>query len=124
VVEGQRLTQAASDLFLGWVRANGPDGAVRDFYVRQLWDGKMSIDIDSLDEAGLSEYVRACGGALALAHARTGDRVAIAEYLGKNDSFDRAIAEFSLRYAKQNRKDYDAFMAEIDAGNIEATPGI
>ncbi|MBN8868123.1 MAG: DUF2252 domain-containing protein [Solirubrobacterales bacterium] len=124
VVEGQRLTQAASDLFLGWVRAEGPDGIVRDFYVRQLWDGKMSIDIDALDENGLTEYIRACGGALALAHARTGDRVAIADYLGKNDSFDRAIAEFSLRYAKQNKEDFDSFKAEIDAGRIEATPGI
>lgn len=124
VVEGQRLTQAASDLFLGWVRAEGPDGVTRDFYVRQLWDGKLSVDIDSLDENGLIEYVRACGGALALAHARTGDRVAIAEYLGKNDSFDQAIVEFSLRYSKQNKDDYRAFMAEIDAGRIEATPGI
>jgi uncharacterized protein (DUF2252 family) len=124
VVEGQRLTQAASDLFLGWVRAKGPDGAVRDFYVRQLWDGKLSIDIASLDERSLSEYSRACGGALALAHARTGDRVAIAEYLGKNDSFDQAVAEFSIRYAKQNEKDFEAFTAEIEAGRIEATPGI
>lgn len=124
VVEGQRLTQAASDQFLGWVRAKGPDGNIRDYYVRQLWDGKLSIDIDSLDERGLTAYVRACGGALALAHARTGDRVAIAEYLGKNDSFDRAIAEFSLRYEKQNRKDFEAFIAEIESGRIEATPGI
>lgn len=124
VVEGQRLIQAASDLFLGWVRAKGPDGKTRDFYVRQLWDGKLSIDIDSLDETGLNEFVRACGGALALAHARTGDRVAIAEYLGKNDSFDQAITEFSVRYAKQNKADFDAFTAEIDAGRIEATPGI
>lgn len=124
VVEGQRLTQAASDLFLGWVRAQGPDGEVRDFYVRQLWDGKLSVDIDSLDERGLTEYVRACAGALALAHARTGDRVAIAEYLGKNDSFDQAIAEFSLRYAKQNKQDFEAFTAEIEAGRIDATPGI
>jgi len=124
VVEGQRLIQAASDLFLGWVRAQGPDGQVRDFYVRQLWDGKLSIDIDSLDEIGLTQYVRACGGALALAHARTGDRVGIAEYLGKNDSFDQAIAEFSLRYAKQNKEDFKAFTAEIEAGKIEATTGI
>lgn len=124
VVEGQRLTQAASDLFLGWVRAKGPDGTIRDFYVRQLWDGKMSMDIDSLSEAGLTEYVRACGGALALAHARTGDRVAIAEYLGKNDVFDQAIAEFGVRYAKQNQSDFDEFTAEIEAGRIEATPGI
>lgn len=124
VVEGQRLTQAASDQFLGWMRAQGPDGKVRDFYVRQLWDGKLSIDIDSLDEAGLTEYVRACGGALALAHARTGDRVAIAEYLGKNDSFDQAIAEFSLRYEKQNKADFEAFTTEIEDGRIEAMPGI
>ena len=124
VVEGQRLTQAASDLFLGWVRAKGPDGTVRDFYVRQLWDGKLSVDIDSLSESGLGEYVRACAGVLALAHARTGDRVAIAEYLGKGDKFDRAIAEFSLRYEKQNREDFEAFTAEIEAGRIEATPDI
>lgn len=124
VVEGQRLTQAASDQFLGWVRAHGPDGENRDYYVRQLWDGKLSIDIASLDERGLTAYVRACGGVLALAHARTGDRVAIAEYLGKNDRFDRAIGEFSLRYAKQNRKDFQEFTAAIEAGLIEATPGI
>ena len=124
VVEGQRLTQAASDLFLGWVRAHGPDGKERDFYVRQLWDGKLSVDIDSLAERGLTEFVRLCGGALALAHARTGDRVAISQYLGKKDTFDQAIAEFSLRYAKQNQADFDAFTAEIKAGNIEATPGI
>lgn len=124
VVEGQRLTQAASDLFLGWVRAKAPDGPIRDFYVRQLWDGKLSFDIDSMDQSGLTDYVKACGGALALAHARTGDRVAIAEYLGKNDSFDQAIAEFSLRYAKQNREDFDAFTAEIEAGRIDTITGI
>jgi hypothetical protein len=124
VVEGQRLTQAASDLFLGWIRAKAPDGVTRDFYVRQLWDGKMSIDIDSLGETGLTEFVRVCAGALALAHARTGDRVAISQYLGKKDTFDRAIAEFSIRYAKQNQEDFDAFTAEIEAGKIEATPGI
>ena len=124
VVEGQRLTQAASDLFLGWIRAKGPDGTERDFYLRQLWDGKMSIDIGSLDETGLTEYVRACGGTLALAHARTGDRVGIADYLGRRDKFDQAIAEFSLRYARQNNEDFKAFTAEIEAGRIEATPGI
>ncbi len=124
VVEGQRLTQAASDLFLGWVRAKAPDGATRDFYVRQLWDGKMSIDIDSLDEPGLTGFLRICAGALALAHARTGDRVAISQYLGKKDTFDQAIGEFSMRYAKQNQEDFDAFTAEIEAGRIEATPGI
>lgn len=124
VVEGQRLIQAASDLFLGWVRAEAPDGVTRDFYVRQLWDGKMSIDIDSLDETGLTEFVKLCAGALALAHARTGDRVAISQYLGKKNTFDQAIAEFSLRYAKQNQEDFDAFTAEIKAGRIEATPGI
>jgi len=124
VVEGQRLTQAASDLFLGWIRAKGPDGNERDFYIRQLWDGKLSIDIGSLDELGLTEYVRACGGTLALAHARTGDRVGIADYLGKNDSFDQAIADFSLSYAKQNQEDFKAFTAEIEAGRIDATPGI
>ena len=124
VVEGQRLTQAASDLFLGWVRAKGPDGQTRDFYVRQLWDGKLSMDISSMRERGMFEYVRACGGALALAHARTGDRVAIAAYLGRKPTFDKAIAEFGVRYAKQNRADFEAFTAEIESGRIAATPGI
>lgn len=124
VVEGQRLIQAASDLFLGWIRAEAPDGVVRDFYVRQLWDGKLSIDVGSLKETGLTEYVEACGGALALAHARTGDRAAIAAYLGKGDIFDRAIAEFAMRYSRQNEEDFKVFTSEIESGRIQATPGI
>ncbi|MCO5315081.1 MAG: DUF2252 domain-containing protein [Solirubrobacterales bacterium] len=124
VVEGQRLTQAASDSLLGWLWAEGPEGVERDFYVRQLWDGKLSFNTDAMDEGNLTAYVWACGGALALAHARSGDRVAIAEYLGRSDTFDRAIAEFSDRYAARNRLDYEEFLARIDSGEIEATTGV
>src|SRR5262245_10411065 len=99
VVEGQWLMQAASDILLGWLPALGIDDRERDFYVRQLWDGKRSIDVESLPPEGLSVYGRVCGWTLARAHARSGDRIAIASYLGKADAFDRAIAEFSELYA-------------------------
>ena len=105
VVEGQWLMQAASDILLGWLPALGFDGDDRDFYVRQLWDGKRSVEIESPPE-GLAIYGRACGWTLARAHARSGDRIAIASYLGKGKTFDKAIAEFSERYADQNELDY------------------
>ena len=108
VVEGQWLMQAASDILLGWLPALGFDGAKRDFYVRQLWDGKRSVDVENLPPEGLAIYGRVCGWALARAHARSGDRIAIGSYLGKGESFDRAIAEFSERYADQNELDYGA----------------
>ena len=95
VVEGQRLMQAASDIFLGWCPAVGLDGRERDFYVRQLWDGKGSAEVERMTPRGLEIYARMCGWTLARAHARSGDRVAIAAYLGAGDAFDHAIAEFS-----------------------------
>ncbi len=120
VVEGQRLMQAASDIFLGWCSANGLDGRDRDFYVRQLWDWKRSIEVESLGAQGLEVYAQLCGWTLARAHARSGDRVAIASYLGAGDGFDRAIAAFSESYADQSERDHAALVAAIDSGRIEA----
>jgi uncharacterized protein (DUF2252 family) len=120
VVEGQRLMQAASDIFLGWCPAVGLDGRERDFYVRQLWDWKRSAEVERLTPRGLEIYARMCGWTLARAHARSGDRIALAAYLGGGDSFDRAIAEFSEAYADQNERDYAALVAAIDSGRIEA----
>lgn len=120
VVEGQRLMQAASDIFLGWCPAVGLDGEQRHFYVRQLWDWKRSAEIERLTPAGFEVYARMCGWTLARAHARSGDRVAIAAYLGGGDSFDRAIATFSEAYADQNERDHEALLAAIAAGRIEA----
>jgi uncharacterized protein (DUF2252 family) len=120
VVEGQRLMQAASDIFLGWCPAVGLDGAQRHFYVRQLWDWKRSAEIERLTPRTFDVYARLCGWTLARAHARSGDRVAIAAYLGGGDGFDRAIAAFSEAYADQNERDHEALLAAIDAGRIEA----
>ena len=120
VVEGQRLMQAASDIFLGWCPAVGIDGRQRDFYVRQLWDWKRSAEVESMTRRGLDVYARMCGWTLARAHARSGDRVAIAAYLGAGDSFDTAIAEFSELYADQSERDHAALLAAIDSGQIEA----
>ena len=119
VVEGQWLMQAASDILLGWLPAHGIDGQDRDFYVRQLWDGKRSVDVDTLPPEGLEIYGRVCGWALARAHARSGDRIAIGAYLGKGESFDRAIAEFSELYADQNELDYGALADAAKSGRIE-----
>jgi uncharacterized protein (DUF2252 family) len=119
VVEGQWLMQAASDILLGWLPAIGIDGQERDFYVRQLWDGKRSVDVDNLSPEGLAIYGRVCGWTLARAHARSGDRIAIDAYLGKGESFDRAIAEFSERYADQNELDYSALADAAKSGRIE-----
>jgi uncharacterized protein (DUF2252 family) len=125
VVEGQRLMQAASDIFLGWIHVKeGLDGRPRDFYVRQLWDWKTSVDLDTIQPAGLELYARACGGTLARAHARSGDRIAIASYLGKNDVFDRAIADFAVAYADQNERDYDALVQAARDGRIETKEGV
>jgi len=120
VVEGQWLMQAASDILLGWLPALGFDGQERDFYVRQLWDGKRSVDPDTLSPEGLAIYGRVCGWTLARAHARSGDRIAISAYLGKGESFDRAIVEFSERYADQNELDYAALADAAKSGRIEA----
>jgi hypothetical protein len=120
VVHGQRLMQAASDVMLGWVRAEGIDGTHRDFYVRQLWDWKRSARIESMDARGLTAYAEICGMTLAHAHARGGDRIAIAAYLGKSDVFDLAMADFAETYADQSERDYEALRAAVAGGRIEA----
>ena len=124
VVTGQRLMQAASDIFLGWVSARGLDGQTRDFYVRQFQDWKGSADVDSLRVAGAHAYARICGATLARAHARSGDRIAIASYLGRGEAFDDAIADFSVAYADQNERDYDAFSAAVKSGRLTAQTGV
>jgi len=124
VVEGQWLMQAASDVLLGWLPALGIDDRERDFYVRQLWDGKRSVEIETLPPEGLAIYGRVCGWVLARAHARSGDRIAIGAYLGKGDAFDRAIAEFSERYADQNELDYGALADAAKSGRVHAETDI
>ena len=124
VVTGQRLMQAASDIFLGWLRDPGIDGQPRDFYVRQLRDWKGSAEIERMSPEGMTAYGRLCGWTLARAHARSGDRIAISAYLGGGPSFDRAIVEFSEAYAKQNMRDYDALASAVSSGAIEAQPGL
>jgi uncharacterized protein (DUF2252 family) len=118
VVEGQRLMQAASDIFLGWCPAIGLDGRSRDFYVRQLWDWKRSAEVERLSPRGLEVYARMCGQTLARAHARSGDRIAIAAYLGGGEAFDEAIAEFSEAYADQSEGDHAALVAAIESGRV------
>ena len=124
VVEGQRLTQAASDIMLGWLRAPGPDGVERDFYVRQLWDSKGSADVDTMDLEQLSFYAEVCGWTLAKAHARSGDPIAIASYVGTSGSLDRALASFAEAYADQNELDYDALKAAAASGRIKVETGV
>jgi uncharacterized protein (DUF2252 family) len=124
VVEGQRLTQAANDIMLGWLRTDGPDGKKRDYYVRQLWDAKGSAQVELMNVKALAEYARVCGQALARAHARSGDAVPIASYLGRGDRFDRAIAEFAEAYADQNERDYATMREAVDAGTIVAETGV
>jgi uncharacterized protein (DUF2252 family) len=124
VVAGQRLTQAASDVLLGWLTVEGIDGKKRDFYLRQLWDGKGSAEIESMSAEAMITYAGLCGRALARAHARTGDRVAIAAYLGKSDKFDKAIAEFSTAYADQNEADYEVLMAAQRCGELTVESGV
>jgi uncharacterized protein (DUF2252 family) len=124
VVAGQRLLQAASDIFLGWQRSSGLDGVDRDYYVRQLRDWKGSVEVEGATPAGMTLYARTCGWTLARAHARSGDRVAVAAYLGKRDSFDRAIADLAGAYADQNDRDHAALRAAIDGGQVEAHEGV
>jgi uncharacterized protein (DUF2252 family) len=124
VVAGQRLMQAATDIFLGWQRIKGLDGVARDYYVRQFHDWKGSADVETLLKPGAALYARICGATLARAHARWGDRIAIASYLGKGESFDRAIADFSAAYADQNERDYAAFAAAVDSGRLAARTGV
>jgi len=124
VVAGQRLMQAVSDIFLGWQRVDGYDGQPRDFYVRQLRDWKGSADVDTMPVQTMKLYARICAAALARAHARSGDRIAIASYLGNGDTFDRAIADFSAAYADQNERDYEALTAAVKSGRVEAQSGL
>ena len=124
VVNGQRLMQAASDIFLGWQRFTGLDGKTRDFYVRQLRDWKFSVDIAAMIPRGLRLYGELCGLTLARAHARSGDEIAIAAYLGGSDVFENAIADFSAAYADQNERDFKAFNAAISSGRLIAERGV
>jgi uncharacterized protein (DUF2252 family) len=124
VVRGQRMMQAATDIFLSWQRSTGLDGLEHDFYVRQLWDWKASADLSRMSEHGLVTYTRACAWSLARSHARSGDRLAIAAYLGKGERFDAAIAEFSARYADRNEADHARLLEAIAAGELEATEGV
>jgi hypothetical protein len=121
VVQGQRLMQAASDIFLGWTKG-AQDG--RHFYWRQLRDMKGSAVIEGMTPMALELYARLCGRTLARAHARSGDPVAISAYLGKKDRFDRSIADFSERYADQNARDHEAFAAAIRSGRLAAVEGV
>ena len=121
VVQGQRLMQAASDIFLGWTKGVEEN---RYLYWRQLRDMKGSADVESLRPIGLNFYGRQCGWTLARAHARSGDPVAIAGYLGKSDAFDRSITDFSRRYADQNEQDFQAFAAAVASGRLEAIEGV
>ncbi|HEX3433016.1 MAG TPA: DUF2252 domain-containing protein [Solirubrobacteraceae bacterium] len=125
VVTGQRLMQASSDIFLGWLRLDaGVDGHARDFYVRQLKDWKGSAEIEQMAPKGMVTYGRMCGWTLARAHARSGDRVAIAAYLGRGASFERALVQFSHAYAEQNRRDYEALSAAVASGRVVAETGL
>jgi uncharacterized protein (DUF2252 family) len=121
VVAGQRLMQATSDIFLGWQRiTNAPDGKTRDFYIRQLRDWKFSLDIEAMVPRGMRIYAQLCGWTLARAHARSGDRIAIAAYLGGSDAFDQAVTEFAGVYADQNEKDHQALLEAVKSGRIMA----
>jgi uncharacterized protein (DUF2252 family) len=124
VVEGQRLTQAAGDIMLGWIQVADLQGVKRDFYLRQLWDGKGSALVDLMDPAAMTIYAHLCGHALAKAHARSGDAIAIASYLGGGDSFDRALATFAETYADQNERDYRSLQEAVASGRVAAETGL
>ncbi len=124
VVAGQRLMQASSDIFLGWEHVTGVDGVPRDFYIRQLRDWKGSVDTDVMVPQSMAIYGRICGWTLARAHARSGDRMAIAAYLGSSNVFDKAIAAFAEIYADQNERDYDALKQAAAQGRIKVESGL
>jgi hypothetical protein len=118
------LIQAAPDIFLGWDHIQLRDDMPTDYYVRQLWDWKVSAEIETMTPRVLRVYAEICAWTLARAHARSGDRVAIAAYLGKNDAFAQAIAQFSASYANQNERDYTALAAAVKSGRITAKTGV
>ena len=125
VVAGQRLMQASSDIFLGWQHTEaGLDGKQRDFYVRQLRDWKFSVDIENILASGMRLYGELCGWTLARAHARSGDRIAIAAYLGASDAFDQAITQFAAAYADQNERDHQSLVHAVASGRIIAEPDV
>lgn len=120
VVEGQRLTQAAGDILLGWMSATGLDGRDREFYVRQLWDEKASARVELMSPRSMGAYARMCGSTLARAHARSGDRIGIAAYLGRGSTFDDAMVRFASAYADQNERDFAALEQAARDGRVEA----
>jgi len=125
VVAGQRLMQATSDIFLGWDRvSSGLDRQPRDFYLRQLRDMKGSVEVETMVPTGMATYAQICASTLARAHARSGDRIAIASYIGKGDVFDVAIGDFSATYADQNERDYERLQAAVKKGSIKAETGL
>jgi uncharacterized protein (DUF2252 family) len=124
VVHGQRLMQADGDIFLGWLRATWADDTPRDYYVRQLWDWKIGAEVELMSPARLTVYGTLCGWTLARAHARSGDRIAIAAYLGSGKAFDRAIASFAEAYADQNERDHAALEEAVRDGRIAAERGV
>jgi uncharacterized protein (DUF2252 family) len=124
VVEGQRLMQAASDPLLGWFKLEGFDGEMRDYYVRQLWDGKASVDLTTLSFKLLRGYAHRCAWTLARAHAVSGDRIAIAAYVGETDELDQALAAFAVAYADVNERDHAALAEAVAGGRLPAEPGV
>jgi uncharacterized protein (DUF2252 family) len=124
VVAGQRLMQASSDIFLGWQRTVGIDGVPRDYYVRQLQDWKGSVDVENAIPAGMKVYAALCAHTLARAHSRSGDRVAIASYLGNGQQFEKALVRFAERYADQNERDYETFAKACKNGRLHAEEGV
>jgi uncharacterized protein (DUF2252 family) len=124
VVAGQRLMQAVSDIFLGWQRVIGLDDLQRDFYIRQLRDWKGSAEVETMSPRVMTAYAQLCGATLARAHARSGDRIAIAAYLGTSPAFDKAITDFASAYADQNELDYQALVDAVASGRVEAQTGL
>jgi hypothetical protein len=120
VAEGQWLIQAASDMFLGWLRATGLDGRPYDFYVRQLWDWKGKPDFGAMHPGNFEIFAGLCGRS----HARSGDAIAIASYLGRGDAFEQAIEGFAADYADQNERDYEALARAVKTGRLRAEPGL
>jgi len=124
VVAGQLLMQAESDIFLGWTHVTGPDGVDHDYYIRQLKDWKFSFPIEQMIPSGMAVYAQICGWSLARAHARSGDRIALAAYLGGSDTFAQAIADFAEKYADQNDRDYAALQGAVKDGRAKTTTDI